>query len=157
MSLQGKRKRRTCDLLRSIIEVLEESPCLREKSVEFSIGPVSEQRITGIEVKNMTVTLTDIQQFNVAVAFQDARGNPATVIAPPTWSVSDPTLLVVTAGTDGMSATVVAQGPLGTGQVTVAADGGPVAGNDPINGVLNVTVVSSAATTAVFAPSAPTP
>jgi hypothetical protein len=157
MNAQG-RKRRPCRFLRDLIECLEEACHERDREhihVIFSIGPLGDRlriKAKGGEKDKMKVTLTDIQGFNVAVAFQDSRGNPATVIAAPVWAASDENLLTVTPSDDGLSATVVAKGPLGVGQVTLNADGGPNAGDDPIVGVLDVEVVSSKATQAVFSP-----
>lgn len=103
----------------------------------------------------MKVTLTDIQQFDVAVSFVDKKGNPATIVGLPAWTPSDAALLTVTPNADGLSATVVANGPIGIGQVTLNAEGGPNPGDDPIVGILDVEVVSSKATTANFATVAP--
>jgi hypothetical protein len=120
-----------------------------ELLVDFSIGPVSDQKITG-NTSIMTITLTDIQQIPVSIAVTDERGNPGTVIAPPVWAVSDPALLSVTPAADGMSAVLAAKGPLGSGQVTVKGDGGPAAGDDPFTSVADVAVVGSRATAVVF-------
>lgn len=98
----------------------------------------------------MSITITDIQQFQVAIAVEDRRGNPASVIAPPTWAASNPSALTVTPAADGLSATVAAAGPVGTFQVTVNGDGGPNVGDDPFTGALDVIVTSSAATQVVF-------
>lgn len=128
----------------------------RKLFVIFSVGPVVNSNINIKTKTQMTVTLTDTQQFAVSIKIEDARGNVATTIAPPVWSVSDPALLTVTAAADGLSATVVAVGPVGTGQVTVAGDGGPAAGDDAFTGILDVVVTGGKATQVVFAPTAPT-
>lgn len=162
-----RRKRHPWHILREILRRFEQlleriEDCLDghccRKRVLFSIGPIGDRlriKAKGGEKDKMKVTLTDIQGFSVAVSFQDAKGNPATVIAPPTWTPSDPALLTVTPSADGLSATVVANGPIGVGQVTLNADGGPNAGDDAIVGVLDVEVVSSKATQATFAPATP--
>lgn len=162
-----RRKRHPWHILRRILRRFEKlieriEACLDGHScrirVRFSIGPIGDRlRIEskGGEKDKMKVTLTDIQGFSASVGFRDAKENPATVIAPPTWTASDPDLLTVTASEDGLSATVVAKGPLGVGQVVLSADGGPNAGDDPISGILDVEVVSSKATAAVFSTTPP--
>ena len=159
MSLHGRRKDHICGLLRDLAVCLEDylEYCEGDRlRVEFNVGPVSEQKVPKKAQSIMTQTLTDIQQFSVAIALEDVRGNPATAIAPPVWAASDSTILTVTAAADGMSAVVAAVGPIGTAQVTVTGDGGPTAGDDPFTGVLDVVVVSSEATQVAFTPAAPT-
>jgi hypothetical protein len=148
--------RRFEQLIERIEDCLDGHPC--RIRVRFSIGPIGDRlriKAKGGEKDKMKVTLTDIQGFSASVAFADAKSNPATVIAPPVWTPSDPALLTVTPSADGLSATVVANGPLGVGQVTLNADGGPNAGDDPIVGILDVEVVSSKATQAVFSTTPP--
>lgn len=129
---------------------------MQDTHVEFSIGLITDQKLEiPRKLAIMKVTLTDIQQFNVAITIEDVRGNAATAVAPPVWTASDPALLSVTAAPDGLSAVVQAAGPVGVGQVTVAGDGGPNAGDDPFTGILDVEVVASKATQVVFAPTAP--
>lgn len=94
----------------------------------------------------MSVTLTDIQKVALSISPVDAKGNPAAVDGIPTWLVSDETLLSLTVSPDGMSAELFALGPLGTGQVTVNADADLGSGVTTITGILDVTVVSSQAT-----------
>lgn len=103
----------------------------------------------------MKITITDTQQFDVAVSFKDKRGNPATLSTVPTLASSDTNLLEVITAADGLSATVKAVGPLGTGQVTLAADPDPNVSDDDITGVLDVEVISSKAVSADFSPSTP--
>lgn len=54
----------------------------------------------------------------VAVVYKDKHGNITVPPSPPVWSVSDPALLSVTPAADGMSASIVAVGPIGSGTVT---------------------------------------
>jgi hypothetical protein len=62
---------------------------------------------------DLLVTLTNVL---------DAAGNPATFQNPPVYSTSDSTILVLTAASDGMSATGVAQ-KTGSVVITVVGDG----------------------------------
>jgi hypothetical protein len=155
MSLHDGR-RRVRSLLTEIIREVEALGIIAEHHgeghellVDFSIGPVSEQKVKN-ESNIMTVTITDIQQVPVSISVTDERGNPGTVIAPPAWAVSDANLLTVAPAADGMSAVVAAKGPLGNGQVTVSGDGGPNPGDDPFTSILDVAVVGSRATAVVF-------
>ena len=96
----------------------------------------------------MALVLTDIQKCSLTVAFVDARGNAAPVDGVPVWSVSDSTVLSIAPAADGMSADIVAAGPLGASQVSVTADADLGSGNIPVVGTLDVTVVGSQAVSA---------
>jgi hypothetical protein len=91
------------------------------------------------------VTLTDIQKVSLSIQPIDAKGNPAVVDGIPVWQVSDTALLSLVVAEDGLSAELLAVGPLGTGQVTVAADALIGEGVVPITGILDVTVIASQA------------
>lgn len=101
------------------------------------IDPVTSKEIS------MALQLTDIQKTTLHVVALDARNNPATLDTPPTWSVSDATVISLTVAPDGLSADIAAVGPDGNSQVNVQA----VVGGNTIAGSLDVTVISSAATT----------
>lgn len=98
--------------------------------------------------------MTDSQQVNITVKFVDKKGNAATVPNPPTWAVDNTELLAVTPAADGMSADVVAVGPLGDGTVSVKALDN--SGNTVASGSLAVTITGGGATTATLTPSTPT-
>lgn len=74
-----------------------------------------------------TVTITDIQMFNInIVGVLDQGGQPVGpgVVDPspvPTWSTSNPSIISLTPSPDGMSCLVTAVGPVGSATVTVAA------------------------------------
>lgn len=94
--------------------------------------------------------LTADQSVPVAVSFVDDHGNPvAAGAALPVWSVSDDTIIIVTPSADGMSAVVEAVGPDGAAQLSVADS---VSG---IGGVLDFTIVSGLAASAVITPGTP--
>jgi hypothetical protein len=63
-------------------------------------------------------------QVGVQVSYVDAKGNPAAVDGPVSWSSSDPTIATVTVdANDSTRATVVGVGDnLGIAQVTTTAD-----------------------------------
>jgi hypothetical protein len=123
-----------------------------EPYICFNVGPFSEQ--FNIHQK-MKQTLTDSQQFDVSVAFQDRHGHPATIAGIPTWESSDTNLLTVEASEDGLSAKVKAVGEVGLGQIIMKAEGTSTPGEDPIVGILDVEVVGGRAAIAVFSPTAP--
>lgn len=102
------------------------------------------------------LVLTDIQEATLSVAFVDAAGNPAVVDGAPAWAVSDAALLSITPAADGMSAVVSANGPLGTGQVSVSADADMGAGVTTIAGTLDIEVLASAAVSIAISAGTPT-
>ena len=103
----------------------------------------------------MSLIMTDTQKFAASVSFVDAKGNPAQVEGVPAWNASDPSILTVTPAADGLSAEVVAVGPLGTSQVSVTADADLGEGVTPIVGVLDVQVVAGQAVAVSISTSAP--
>jgi hypothetical protein len=103
----------------------------------------------------MAITITDLQAFSATIRPLDARGNPAPIDGMPTWSVSNEDALDLTVSTDGMTAEVVALGPLGNFQLAVTVDvrlGPEVLARD---GILDITVVGSEATTIEIVPGVP--
>lgn len=96
--------------------------------------------------------LPDSKKVPVSIGFTDAAGNPAPVDGVPAWSVSDSTKLTLDVAADGMSAFVIAVGPLGTSQVQVSADADMGAGVTTIQGILDVEVVSGPAVNVVLNP-----
>lgn len=98
--------------------------------------------------------LTDIQKVNLSIKPLDAVGNPAALFGAPVWASSDPAILTVTPAADGMSCMVTTVGPLGTAQVTVACVAS-ADGKDKLNGVLDIQVVSSEATSVSISNDAP--
>lgn len=101
------------------------------------------------------LTLTDSQQCALALELKSAAGNPAKADGVPVWSVSDETILGIEPAADGLSATVVAKGPVGAGQVTVKVDADLGAGVREITGILDVTVLAGEATVVLVATGAP--
>lgn len=100
--------------------------------------------------------LTDSQQVPLTVGFTDKANNPAQVQdGSIVWSSSDETVLTVSAAADGLSATAVATGKLGTAQVNVTADADLGAGTTSISNVLDVTVQAGAAVQANISPGTP--
>lgn len=100
--------------------------------------------------------LTDSQQVDLSVAFLDKANNPAPVDGTPTWSSSDETVVTLTVAADGLSATAVTTGTLGTAQVSVTADADLGEGTTAISGVLDITVQAGAAVVANINAGTPT-
>ena len=92
----------------------------------------------------MSLVLTDVQKVDLSVTPVDARGNPGVLDGVPVWSTSDDTLVDVTPSDDGLSATIVAKGPLGTCQISVTADADLGEGVKEIAGVLDIEIKGSA-------------
>lgn len=99
--------------------------------------------------------LTDEQQVSATVAFTDAAGNPTSDDGTPVWAASDATILTVTAAADGLSATIVAAGPLGNSQLSCTANPADGSGT-PIVLTQDFTVVASAAVAGTITVGAPT-
>lgn len=128
--------------------------------VKWTLGPVGIQRgpvLPGtaqtVHIQrsaDMALILTDVQKVGLSVAFVTAKGNPAQVDGAPVWSVSDATVLSVVPAADGLSAEVVAVGPLGTSQVSVTADADLGEGVKALVGTLDVQVVASEAASIVI-------
>lgn len=98
------------------------------------------------EEDSMTAfTLPDDKTAGAAVAYVDAKGNPATVDGAPVWTSSDETILTVAAAADGMSAVVTPVGPLGTAQIKIDADADMGAGVTDIITLADVEVVAGQA------------
>ncbi len=103
----------------------------------------------------MALILTDEQKVTFSVSFVTAKGNPATVDGAPVWSVSNDTVLSVVPSADGLSAEVVAVGPLGSSQVSVTADADLGAGVTALVGTLDVSVVASEAASVIISAGVP--
>lgn len=99
--------------------------------------------------------LTDSQKVLLSIKPVDKKGNPAMVEGAPEWGTSDSAILEVEVAPDGMSAVLVAQGPLGHGQVTVVADADLGAGVVPITGILEVDIVGGQAVSLAIEAGAP--
>lgn len=104
----------------------------------------------------MALILTDVQKVTFSVSFVTAKGNPAPVDGAPVWSVSDATVLSVIPAANGLSADVVAVGPLGLSQVSVTADADLGGGVKALVGTLDVQVVASEAASIVINAGVPT-
>lgn len=112
----------------------------------------------------MAFILTADQQVSVSFTAKDKYQNDAKIDGVPVWSSSDDAIVTVTPAADGMSALVVAVGPVGTAQVSVRADADMTEGSKEIVGMLDLeilaseaTVVALSAASAVPKPTAETP
>jgi hypothetical protein len=84
------------------------------------------------------------QKVKLSIAPVDAAGNSAPV-QNPQWLSTDPGVLTVEPSVDGLSASAVAVGPLGTAQVQVSADADLGSGVVALTGILDVQVVAGQA------------
>jgi len=89
-------------------------------------------------------TLPDDKTAAAAVAYVDAKGQPAKVDGAPVWTSSDENVLTVAADADGMSATVTPVG-LGTAQVKIEADADLGSGVESLITLADVEVVGGKA------------
>lgn len=128
----------------------------RRPHLRWTIGPVSEQRLTGPVEKTLMLQLKDTQQAVLGIAPVDKKGNAAAVQdGSVVWTTSDSNVLAVTPSADGLSATVVAGNP-GVAQVNVSADADMGDGVTPITGTLDVTVVAGDAVSLSVSAGVPT-
>lgn len=97
----------------------------------------------------MSFQLSDVKTASASFSAVDAKGNPAAV-ENPTWASSDEAIFTVSVSVDGMTATVIPTGPLGTAQLQFSADADLGAGVVPIGGLADVEIVASQAVSAVI-------
>jgi hypothetical protein len=144
-------------------KVYRRHKCRHQKFIRWTIGPVktkldktpftpnSKPNIRfNRRIAMAKFVLTDAQEVTLSVSFVDKAGNPAPVDGAPVWAVSDATLFAITPAADGLSAVVSANGPLGSGQVSVSADADTGAGVTTIAGTLDIDVLASAAVSPVI-------
>lgn len=91
------------------------------------------------------LAMTNSQKATATIAIVDKAGQPAPVDGIPVWASSDATIITVTPAADGMSADVVAVGPLGKANVSVTADADLGAGVKSIFGILEVEITQGEA------------
>lgn len=103
----------------------------------------------------MAFSLGATQQVDVTIKIVDRKGNPAKVDGTPVWAVDNTELLAVTTSPDGMTCTVAAVGPLGSGTVSVTADADLGAGVVPLVGSLDFEVTAGTATSITLTPGTP--
>lgn len=100
--------------------------------------------------------LKDTQQVILSIQPVDKKGNPAQVDGVPVWASSNTEVVTITAADDGLSATAVAVGPLGSAKISVTADADTGSGVTEIAGSIDIDVVASAATTVTITAGTPT-
>jgi hypothetical protein len=146
------------ELLNQIIATQNQHGQLLRHILETIIGPPASRVIFTIKIGSTItegatkVKLKDNQEFDVAVTFQDAGGQPAGVQGTPTWTSDNEAVLTVAPAADGLSAVVSAVGPVGTAQLSVSADADLGEGTTTITGVLDVEVIAGDATLIVLNP-----
>lgn len=87
------------------------------------------------------------QSIKITPGFRDAGGNTVTELGgAPAWTVSDANIAALEVAADGLSATLVPTGVLGTVQVALVVDADPDADVEEINATLEVTFKAGKAT-----------
>lgn len=130
--------------------------------VEWRFGPVSEVRVPASHPSKVTPfrqgdypvaqIITDSQQVTASVAFKDKKGNAAAV-ENPVWSVSDAALLSAeadAADASGLTATIKAVGPIGSGQVSLTVDSLVGEGESQLVATADVQIVAGQAVVGEF-------
>lgn len=96
-----------------------------------------------------TFNLTADQEVALTLQFVDKFNNPVTAPSgTPAWSVDNTALATLNVAGDGLSASLVAVGPVGTVNLTVSLDG--------VNGTLQVDVAAGAVAAITVVPGAVT-
>lgn len=92
-----------------------------------------------------------------AAGFNAALGKPEKIYGVPVWSIDDASQVAMKVADDGMSASFTDTGAPGSATVTVAAEGDPTAGVDPVSGQFTVGSTPEEADSLQFtaAPNAP--
>lgn len=101
--------------------------------------------------------LQDIQKVKLTINPVSAAGNPAPVDGVPAWATSDELIATVAPAEDGLSAYVVATGPVGVAQVSVKVDADLGEGLREIIGTFDVEVIASEAAALVVTAGVPEP
>jgi len=136
-----------------------------KRKLTFNIGPISTRQLPQKSTAtfslhanggNMRLVLTDIQQVVLDIKPVTAAGNPAPVDGTPTWDLSDQTLGTLNVAADGLSATFVTSGKLGSAQINVTADADMGEGVKTISGMLEFEVVASEAASLGISAGTPT-
>lgn len=95
------------------------------------------------------------QQLPLAVAFADAKGNPAKVDGKPQWALTDESLAAIEVADDGMSAILKPIGAIGAFKVQVKADGDMGEGVKEIMGELEIELLAADAVSVVISAGEP--
>jgi hypothetical protein len=119
----------------------------KRRKLHWTVGPVSEQKLSGPGGRHMNIQLTDSQQAELQVTGADKKGFPATATGFAFTSSDDTVAAVTQDATDPSKALLVAGNP-GTAQVIVTGDGS-------VSGTLDVVVVAGPAATIAITPGTP--
>jgi hypothetical protein len=144
----GPKLDQAIDLIQQILDLLTYEP----EAVEIRFNVLFEGTLLE-GVNSMVITAT--QKFTASIDPRDAKGNPTVLDGAPTWASSAPEVITVTPAEDGMSAEIVAAGPVGTGQISVTADARLGEEVVPVAAVLDVEVKPGEAVTLVVNTTAP--
>jgi hypothetical protein len=130
----------------------------RHHELYWTIGPVTKvHNMAKTQAKKAAATfmLMDDQKVTLSVQAADDVGNPTGPIAgTATWTVSDPTILLLTMNPDG-SATVASTAKVGMANVNVSVPDPASPTNPPLTGTLAVQVTTSSATGITVVPGVP--
>jgi len=97
--------------------------------------------INGVKEKVASMFLKSDENLPLAIAIKDRKGNAAKVDGAPAWAVTDESLAKLQVAEDGMSATLVPSGTVGTLKVQVKADADLGEGVKEILGELEVEII----------------
>ena len=145
---------------RAVAEQAAQRGVLEQILAEVTPPPGAVSVVFNVTLENQTLPgvshmqIKDTQEFDVTLAFQDAKGKPATVDGVPEWTADNPSVVTLTVAADGLSATVTAA-DVGSCQVSVSADSDLGAGTVQITGVLPVEVLAGSATVIALNPGEP--
>ena len=90
-------------------------------------------------------------QIVVAVAYEDANGNPAKIDGEVAWTTSDAAIATAAVDpSDSSKCTVAAVGPVGSAQVTAVADADLGSGVRTLTTLLDISVVAGEAVAGVI-------
>ena len=130
------------------------SPSPRARLALAVVGPVT---FRPTHRRSTVFTLLDDQKTIARPQLADKIGNPIAgeaLAGPPTYMVSDPTILTIAPDADGMSCDVVTTGKLGTATLICT---GSTADGTAVSGQVDFTVTTDVAATVNLAIDAPTP
>lgn len=137
------------ELLIKLVQAL--FPELLAKTIEFY-----ENKDGKIErVEHMFLKANEKSLLSLVI--KDSQGNPAKVDGAPRWAVTDPTLGRLEVAEDGLSATLLANGPSGAFQVQATVDADLGEGVRELLGTLDVEVLSGEAVSVEIAAGAAEP
>jgi glycosyltransferase involved in cell wall biosynthesis len=131
-----------------LMKIVPQSQCTSKNlRIEFTFSlqekPVNSKQTNQTKGKNMSTAakLTTGFQSTILASVKTSTGAASTLVAPPNWTSTDPTIVTVTPATDGLSAIIAGIAP-GTATVTVTGEGDATVGVDTVKNSVDVTVTN---------------